>query len=43
MAASTPLGRIGAPDDIAPAVVFPTSDESRWITGENIQASGGRK
>ena len=29
----TPLGRIGQPQDIAPAAVFLASDESAWITG----------
>lgn len=43
MAANTPLGRLGTPEDIAPAVVVLTSDESRWITGEIIRASGGLK
>lgn len=39
--ASTPLGRAGMPDDIAPAAVFLASDEARWITGEIIGVSGG--
>jgi 3-oxoacyl-[acyl-carrier protein] reductase len=43
MAGNTPLGRIGTPEDIAPAVVFLASDESRWVTGEIIRASGGLK
>lgn len=37
----TPLGRIGQPDDIAPIAVFLASDESKWLTGEIIIASGG--
>jgi 3-oxoacyl-[acyl-carrier protein] reductase len=37
----TPLGRIGQPDDIARAVVFLAGDDSGWITGEVIHASGG--
>ena len=41
--AGTPLGRIGQPDDIASAAVFLASDQSRWITGETIRVSGGRK
>jgi 3-oxoacyl-[acyl-carrier protein] reductase len=41
MVANTPLGRIGQPGDIAPAVVFLASDESTWITGESIRVSGG--
>jgi 3-oxoacyl-[acyl-carrier protein] reductase len=39
--ANTPLGRMGQPGDIAPAVVFLTSEESAWITGETIRVSGG--
>jgi NAD(P)-dependent dehydrogenase (short-subunit alcohol dehydrogenase family) len=31
----------GVPDDIAALVVFLASDESRYITGENISISGG--
>jgi 3-oxoacyl-[acyl-carrier protein] reductase len=41
MKADTPLGRIGQPGDIAPAVVFLASEESAWITGETIRVSGG--
>ena len=37
----TPLGRIGRPDDIAPAAVFLASDESRWVTGDSLVLSGG--
>jgi hypothetical protein len=36
----TPLGRIGEPDDIAKAAVFLASDESDWIIGEVVVASG---
>jgi 3-oxoacyl-[acyl-carrier protein] reductase len=39
--ANTPLGRVGQPDDIAKAVVFLASDDSRWITGEAVRVSGG--
>ncbi len=41
MAAQTPLGRTGQPDDIAPAVVFFASEDSKWITGETLYISGG--
>ncbi len=37
----TPLGRIGTPQDIARVVVFLASDDSRWLTGEIIHATGG--
>ncbi len=39
--AQTPLGRIGRPQDIAPAVVFLASPESAYITGETLYISGG--
>ena len=41
LAAKTPLGRLGRVTDIAPLAVFLASDESAWITGEVIRASGG--
>jgi 3-oxoacyl-[acyl-carrier protein] reductase len=41
MIASTPLGRLGQPTDIAPIAVFLASDESGWINGDTIFASGG--
>ena len=41
--AKTPLGRIGQPDDIAKVAVFLASDESAWLTGERISASGGNR
>ena len=43
MIAMTPLGRIGQPSDIAPVAVFLASDESGWLTGEIILASGGQR
>ncbi|MGI4975465.1 MAG: glucose 1-dehydrogenase [Janthinobacterium lividum] len=39
--AQTPLGRAGQPDDIAAVVAFLASDDARWVTGEEITASGG--
>src|SRR6266404_5133943 len=41
MVAGTPLGRIGQPDDIARVAVFLASDDSAWLTGERLAASGG--
>jgi 3-oxoacyl-[acyl-carrier protein] reductase len=41
LAAVTPLGRVGQPDDIAPAVVFLASEDSHWITGESPYVTGG--
>jgi 3-oxoacyl-[acyl-carrier protein] reductase len=39
--ATTPLGRIGQPEDIAPAVAFLASSDSAWITGESLYVTGG--
>lgn len=36
-----PLGRIGAPEDVAGAAVFLLSDESSWITGQNFVLDAG--
>jgi 3-oxoacyl-[acyl-carrier protein] reductase len=41
--AQTPLGRIGQPQDIAPAAVFLASSDSGWITGETLYISGGNR
>jgi len=38
---TTPLGRVGQPDEVADAVVFLASDESRWVSGEHIRVAGG--
>jgi 3-oxoacyl-[acyl-carrier protein] reductase len=37
----TPLGRIGQPNDIASIAVFLASDDSYWLTGEQLLAGGG--
>jgi 3-oxoacyl-[acyl-carrier protein] reductase len=37
----TPLGRIAQPSDIAPIAVFLASEDSGWLTGETLLASGG--
>ena len=39
--AITPLGRIGQPEDIAPAVAFLASEDASWITGELLIIGGG--
>jgi NAD(P)-dependent dehydrogenase (short-subunit alcohol dehydrogenase family) len=36
-----PLGRVGSPEDIAPAVVYLASDASSWMTGQTIRICGG--
>ena len=38
----TPMGRIGRPEDVAGAVMFLTSDEAGYITGQSITVDGGR-
>ncbi|MEO6490421.1 MAG: SDR family oxidoreductase [Ferruginibacter sp.] len=37
----TPLGRVGAPDDIGGVVAFLCTDDARWINGQRIEVSGG--
>ena len=39
--AQSPLGRTGKVGDIAPIAVFLASDESAWLTGEQLLATGG--
>lgn len=39
--AMIPLGRLGQPDDLAGAVLFLASDESRWVTGSTVTVDGG--
>ncbi|MGX8009382.1 SDR family NAD(P)-dependent oxidoreductase [Mesorhizobium sp. ORM8.1] len=41
--ATLPMGRVGQPDDIARVAVFLASDQSAWLTGERITASGGQR
>jgi 3-oxoacyl-[acyl-carrier protein] reductase len=43
MLQSTPLGRLGNPQDIALVVAFLASDDARWVTGSLIQAAGGMR
>ena len=38
---ATPMGRWGQPEDIAPVVSFLCSEESRFVTGQNIYVDGG--
>ncbi len=41
IAEATPLGRLGGVDDVAHAVVYLMSDESRWVTGALLTVDGG--
>jgi 3-oxoacyl-[acyl-carrier protein] reductase len=40
--ASTPMGIVGRPEDVANAVVFLASEESRFITGQSLLIDAGR-
>lgn len=40
--AATPIGRIGRPEELAAVARFLLSDESSYMTGQTIVASGGR-
>ena len=41
MAEKIPLGRLGAPGDIAAAVVYLASAEAAWVTGVTLHVNGG--
>jgi len=41
LAASVPVGRLGAPEDVGAAVAFLASDEAAWITGQTLGVNGG--
>jgi 3-oxoacyl-[acyl-carrier protein] reductase len=43
IAAETPLGRVGHPDDVADVVVFLASHQARWITGQRLFVGGGHR
>ena len=42
IAATIPLGRFGTPEEVAKAVLYLASDESRWTIGSEIIVDGGR-
>jgi 3-oxoacyl-[acyl-carrier protein] reductase len=39
--AQTPLGRVGQPNDIAPTAVYLASSDSKYMTGQTLNVSGG--
>jgi NAD(P)-dependent dehydrogenase (short-subunit alcohol dehydrogenase family) len=41
--AASVLSRIGQPGDVVDVIRFLASDESRWITGQIIEVSGGTR
>ncbi|MFC5183475.1 SDR family oxidoreductase [Actinomadura harenae] len=41
LAGSTPLGRLGMPQDCANLVTFLCSSEGGWINGQLLQSNGG--
>jgi NAD(P)-dependent dehydrogenase (short-subunit alcohol dehydrogenase family) len=41
IAAQTPMGRLGEPDDIAWAAVYLASDEAKFVTGQVLSPNGG--
>jgi len=41
--ATTPLGRIAQPQDIATAAVFFASDDAGWVTGQTLLLAGGQR
>jgi len=43
MEKSTPLRRVGSPEDIADVVAFLASDKARWLTGQLLFAGGGHR
>ncbi|ODP38459.1 SDR family NAD(P)-dependent oxidoreductase [Sphingomonas turrisvirgatae] len=40
-AARSPLGMVGSPEDIAAAIVYLASDDSRFVTGQILRVNGG--
>jgi len=41
IAATTPLRRVGRPEDVADVIVFLASEQAHWITGQLIYVGGG--
>ncbi|MGA8115317.1 MAG: SDR family oxidoreductase [Actinocatenispora sp.] len=37
----TPLGRIGEPADVADVIAFLCGPDARWVSGQNLRATGG--
>jgi 3-oxoacyl-[acyl-carrier protein] reductase len=43
VAAASPLGRVGQPDDVADVIVFLASEQARWLTGQTLFVGGGHR
>jgi NAD(P)-dependent dehydrogenase (short-subunit alcohol dehydrogenase family) len=41
MTASTPMGRLGEPEEIAAAVAYLASDDASFVTGLELYVDGG--
>ncbi len=41
IAAGTPLGRVGQPEDVAGVIVFFASEQAHWLTGQLLYVGGG--
>ncbi|WP_017593966.1 SDR family oxidoreductase [Nocardiopsis potens] len=41
VAAMTPLGRLGRPEDVAAVAAYLAGPDAAWVTGQNIRADGG--
>jgi NAD(P)-dependent dehydrogenase (short-subunit alcohol dehydrogenase family) len=39
--ADTPLGRVGVPEDVADVIASLLAPETRWVTGQRIEVTGG--
>ena len=39
--ADTPLGRVGEPEDVAGVIASLLSPDTRWVTGQRIEVTGG--
>ena len=42
LVSGVPLGRVGAPEEIARAVVFLASNKASFVTGHILAADGGK-
>jgi len=42
-AGQTMLGRLGAPEEVASAILFLASDDASYVTGQNISVTGGMR